>query len=353
MGVDVSEQPEQSEAESQAQAGKRRNRNQATLAESQAAELPPVGLIAQLRHELTTGLRELQWREVLLFGVLSGALMSLSFLQGSALSIVAGIVPVGTGLLLGRRIKSHYSLHGFVTGLIGAVVGAIVLGVLIFLTPLGATMPNSLGPAAHIYAAECLGAAGRLHRLLADRLLHLRHRHGRPHRGAQPQNPRRGRHARRPAGKARHHPLGRRHPRAVAAAAWHLCQHDLQEAGLRVQGLRFIDKDKHLDLWMEHEGEPYHMRLSVADKVSTGTIESLNQEMKREGIRKGLVITSTEFMPSAAKSAKGRAIVLIDGETLYQMSEKKLGNPAFSKLEERRIPLPTGNSLEGLLYSDF
>jgi len=47
------------------------------------------------------------------------------------------------------------------------------------------------------------------------------------------------------------------------------------------------------------------------------------EEMKREGTRKGLVITSTEFMPSAAKSAKGRTIVLIDGETLYQMSESK------------------------------
>ena len=73
---------------------------------------------------------------------------------------------------------------------------------------------------------------------------------------------------------------------------------------------------------MEHEEELYHMRLSVADKVGTGTIESLNQEMKRESCRKGLVIASTEFMPSAAKSAKGRPIVLIDGETLYQMSEK-------------------------------
>ena len=96
-----------------------------------------------------------------------------------------------------------------------------------------------------------------------------------------------------------------------------------KKQGFAFKDYRFIDKDKHLDLWMEHEGEPYHMRLSVADKVSTGTIESLNQEMKREGIRKGLVITSTEFMPNAAKSAKGRTIVLIDGETLFQMSESK------------------------------
>src|SRR5689334_13975678 len=98
MGVDVSEEPEQSEAESHGSAGKKHDRNVTAPAESRATEMPAVGRIAQLRQEVRLGLRELQWREVLLFGVLSGALMSLSFLQGSALSIVAGIVPVGTGL---------------------------------------------------------------------------------------------------------------------------------------------------------------------------------------------------------------------------------------------------------------
>ena len=146
MGIDVSEQPEQSEAESQGPAGKRRDRNQAVPAESQATELLPVGRIAQLRHELRTGMAALQWREVLLFGLLSGTLMAVSFAGGSSVSIVAGIVPVGTGLLLGRRVKGHYALHGFVTGLLGALVGITVLAVLIFLTPLGLTIRQSLDP---------------------------------------------------------------------------------------------------------------------------------------------------------------------------------------------------------------
>src|SRR3954453_7811380 len=116
MGVDVSEQPEQSETAGPA--GKKRDRAAAAPAEAPASELPPVGRIEQLRHELRTGLRELQWREVLLFGFLSGALMAVSFGGGSSVSIVAGIVPVGTGLLLGRRVRGHYSLHGFATGLL-------------------------------------------------------------------------------------------------------------------------------------------------------------------------------------------------------------------------------------------
>ena len=239
------------------------------------------------------------------------------------MSIVAGIVPVGTGLLLGRRVRSHYSLHGFMTGLLGAVVGATVLAVLIFLTPLGLTIRRSLDPnvlmsplqawstdagfTAFSLIAFCTfgtGMAGRTEER---------------NRKTREEVDTRG---------------GRLEKPGVIRSADDIRGLSLPQLGTYVstifkkQGFafkdyRFIDKDKHLDLWMEHEGEPYHMRLSVADKVSTGTIESLNQEMKREGTRKGLVITSTEFMPSAAKSAKGRAIVLIDGETLYQMAESK------------------------------
>jgi len=322
MGVDVSEQPEQSEAAGPV--GKKRDRAAAVPAEAPATELPPVGRIEQLRHELSTGWRELQWREVLLFGVLSGALMSLSFLQGSALSIVAGIVPVGTGLLLGRRVKSHYALHGFVTGLIGAVVGALVLAVLIFLSPLGNAMQSSLGPAASGFTL--LNVWAQLAGFTAFSLIAFC-TFGTGMAGRTAERTRQTRDEVDMRG-------GRLEKPGVIRSADDIRGLSLPQLGTYVstifkkQGFafkdyRFIDKDKHLDLWMEHEGEPFHMRLSVADKVSTGTIESLNQEMKREGTRKGLVITSTEFMPSAAKSAKGRAIVLIDGETLYQMSESK------------------------------
>jgi hypothetical protein len=96
MGVEVSEQREVEETATGEPARGRRSREEAPPAVS--------GLVAQVRESLRTGLRELQWRDVLLFGVASGALMSISFLQGSSLSIIAGIVPVGTGLLLGRRV---------------------------------------------------------------------------------------------------------------------------------------------------------------------------------------------------------------------------------------------------------
>src|SRR5438045_282709 len=109
MGAEVSEPREAEEAEESRPARKQRERDISGPAESTAGS----GVIAQLQHSLRTGFRELQWREVLLFGFAAGALMSLSFLQGSSLTIIAGIVPVGTGLLLGRRVRAHYLLHGF------------------------------------------------------------------------------------------------------------------------------------------------------------------------------------------------------------------------------------------------
>src|SRR5947207_12833566 len=81
------------------------------------------GLIAQLRDKLRAGINELQWRDVVLFGVGAGVLMPLSLAQSGTLTFVAGIIPVGVGLLLGRRVKGHYTLHGFVSGQNCAHVG--------------------------------------------------------------------------------------------------------------------------------------------------------------------------------------------------------------------------------------
>ena len=85
---------------------------------------------------------------------------------------------------------------------------------------------------------------------------------------------------------------------------------------------RFTDKDKHLDMWFEYEGDQWWLRLSVADKVRPGTVEGLVQEMRKQNIRKGVVITNTEFTPDALKAGKSRrSLVLIDGPTLYSMAE--------------------------------
>jgi hypothetical protein len=92
--------------------------------------------------------------------------------------------------------------------------------------------------------------------------------------------------------------------------------------GFEFKDYRFIDKDKHLDVELEYNKERYLLRLSVADKVRPGTIESLIQEMKRRTVPKGIVIASTEFAPEAVKSLGGRKNVIgIDGQTLFEIAE--------------------------------
>lgn len=283
---------------------------------------PPSGRVAQLLAAFRTGMRELNWGVVLLFGVIAGTLMSVSFLQGSTLSIIAGIVPVGTGLLLGRRIKSHYLLHGLMTGFVGGVTGAVALAALIFLTPLRAAMQSALGTSAANFTLLQIWAqlAGFTFFSLVAFCTFGTSMAGRTeerNRAVKAQVDTRGGQLERP-GSIR----GADDVRGLSLPQFGTYVKNIfTKKGFQFKDYRFIDKDRHLDMWLEYEGEPWHLRLSVADKVGVGTVESLMQELKREGGRKGVVITSTEFQPAALKAAKGRPVVLIDGETLYGIAE--------------------------------
>jgi hypothetical protein len=269
--------------------------------------------------QLRVSFRELQIVPPLLYGVGSGLLMTFAlFDPSSVFALLAGIIPVSAGLLLVRSIRGHYAFHGFVTGVIAALVSLVALAIVIFLTPLGADLAargtggplmqewvvRGMLPAFMLLIFCTFGAStsGRME----ERNKALRAEVAA--RGGQLEKP------------------------GVIRAADDIRGLSLPQLGSYVNTLfkkkgftfkdyRFLDKDKHLDLWMEKDGEPWHLRISVADKISSGTIESLLQEMKRDNSQKGVVITSTEFTPAALKSAKDRPIVLIDGPTLYEIAE--------------------------------
>jgi hypothetical protein len=285
-----------------------------------AHESPVPGAKTSWIQSLSTGLRALELRLPLLYGVGAGVLMTFALLDpNSIFALLAGIIPVSAGLLLVRGVKGHYLLHGFVTGLIGALASLLTLAILMFATPFGAQLVaagtgGSIGqeflvrgalPALMLLVFCTFGAstAGRME----NRNRELRNEMAA--RGGQLERP------------------------GVIRAADDVRGLSLPQLGSYVNSLfkkkgfafkdyRFVDKDKFLDLWMEYEGETWQLRLSVADKVNPGTIETLMQDMKRAGYKKGVVITSTEFLPSAQKAAKDKPIVLIDGETLYEIAEK-------------------------------
>ena len=286
-----------------------------------APAAPRMGAITRFWNEINVGMRELRWVPVLLYGIAGGLLMPISVLQSGVLTFLAGIVPVGVGLLLARSVKAHYALHGFMAGAVGALVSAGGLAWMIFYTQLGATAGAALGTGAgtlsQVWAAissfigfsllafSTFGAstAGRIEERNRELREQVRQRGGALERPG----------AIRSADDIR----------GLSLPQFGSYVNTLfKKKGFTFKDYRFTDKDKHLDLWMEYENDPWHLRLTVADKVAPGTIESLLQDMKREGCTKGVVIASTEFTPSAIKSAKGRPVGLIDGATLYEIAEQ-------------------------------
>lgn len=270
-------------------------------------------------ESLSLGLRELDVVTCILFGIGGGVLMTVALLDPNSIyALMAGIVPVSLGLLLSKRVKGHYVVHGLVTGLFGALVSIALLAYLLFLSPwsaqlikLGATgspsqelLIRGLLPAFMLIFFTTFGAStsGRIE----ERNRNLRQEVN--NRGGQLERPGSIREADDIRGLS------------LPQLGWY-ANNLFKKKGFTFKDYRFIDKDKHLDIWLEHEGQPWHMRLSVADKITPGTIESLLQEMRREGIQKGVVITSTEFTPAAQKAAKDRPVVLIDGPSLFEIGE--------------------------------
>lgn len=275
---------------------------------------------------LRVGFSQLDWLTVLAIGAVAGVLMPIVLTSGELFQLLAGVVPVGAGLIIGRRVKSFYTLHGLMVGVVSTVFGLITLYVLLFFTPLGASMEaRAVAQGAPAQLATPAAQFAQLSGFVAFALL-IFCTFGASMSGRSEQRNRQlrqeveargGQLERAPTVREESDIRGMSLPQfgSYVNGLW-------KKQGFTFKDYRFLKDEKHLDLWMEHEGEPWHLRLSVADKVGPGTVESLYQEMKREGCKKGVVVTSTEFLPSAIKSAKDRPIVLVDGPTLYEIAEK-------------------------------
>lgn len=271
--------------------------------------------------------RDLEWGRTTITALIMAVTWCALFLGASVLQIVAGVVPVLAGLYLGRRVKGNYLGHGITLGLLGflfgllivlgysALIGAgVVPGPVLQLNPDEAPAPAGPGDLLFIYSTFSVFAlipfpafgtvmAGRAE----ERNRQLREEVA--ERGGQLQRP----------GVVRtlEDLQGLSLPQLGSFVA-----NLYKKKGFTFKDYRFVDKDKHLDIVMEYQGAPYLLRLSVADKVRPGTIESLTQEMKRQNIGRGVAITSTEFTPDAARAAAGkRNLVAIDGPTLFDISE--------------------------------
>jgi len=285
---------------------------------NQEPKPPQNGLTMPVGEYLRQGFQSVRWPTIVLYGVGAGLLMPLSLLQ-STLAIVAGVIPVGIGLLIARTVKGFYGLYGFLTGLVGALTSTILLWILIFVTGNSSLVAN-LDPTSVSPMNTFVTAAGFISFSLIAFCTFGATTSGRMeerNRELRAQTAARGGTLER-AGAVRE--VGDIRGFTLAQLGWYV-NNLFKKKGFTFRDYKFVDKDRFVDLWYEYQEQEWHVRCAISDKVTPGTIESLVQEMKREGITKGVVVASTEFTPAAVKSVKDKPVVLIDGLTLYDISK--------------------------------
>ncbi len=269
----------------------------------------------------------IEWRQTLGLAVVMAIGWCVLFLSQNILQALAGVVPVIAGLYLGRRVKSQLLLHGLILGVTGFLIGMAIVSIYALLVDSGLVPPYlaPIEPGADPVAITSSELILLYLSFSAFALLPfptfatvMSGRSEQRNREARQHITERGGRLERPGAVRTLEDLrGLSLPQLGTYVSNLFKKH-----GFTFRDWRFIDKDKHLDIELEYQGEIYLLRLSVADKVRTGTIQSLVQDMRRREIKKGLVITSTEFMPDALKAARGqRSIVAIDGQTLFEMAE--------------------------------
>jgi hypothetical protein len=280
-----------------------------------------------LAQRIGTSFGNVEWRITLVVAVIMAVTWCALFLANNILQILAGVVPVMAGLYLGRRVKGDYLAHGLALGLVGFLVGLVVVSAYGALGDAGLVpMPtvaldsNQAPQTATFSELLFLYGTFSLFALIPFPAFGvvMSGRAEERNRSLREQVVQRGGRLERPGVVRTLEDL-----QGLSLPQFGSYVSNLyRKQGFEFKDYRFIDKDKHLDLDMTYNGELYLLRLSVADKVRPGTVESLVQELRRRDIGKGVAITSTEFTPDARKAADARRnLIAIDGATLFAMAE--------------------------------
>lgn len=279
--------------EESAEAPASKNRRSAKVKEPRAPR-PPLGQI----------LRELDWRILLLVGIGLGILWIFVIIDGGPLQILAGLLPVTGGIVVGRRIKTHITWHAVVLSLI-ATLAAFLAGMVLLFTRPALPVETLQILLVAIVTLPLFPALGVITASRSEQRL----------REARKEQEKRG---------------GRIEKPGRIRSVEDLQTLSLPQLGGYVADLfrkhDFLINDYHfekdrLDFQASYEGEPWLIRVTTTEKIKPGMPQELAQRMKAEGVKKGVVITSMDFQEGAARWAKDKPIALIDGVTLLSMND--------------------------------
>lgn len=277
--------------------------------ETPEAAAQPVAPARKLKREKTPRpplrqvLRELNWFMLLTVGIGTGVLWVALLIQNPTVQLLAGLLPVTAGIIVGRRIKTHTNWHAVLLGLITAV--AALIGVLVLIGIQGATQPLITAGLFAFVTLIPFPAFGVITSARSEQR----------QREAREVQQRRGGKLDKPGRVRTIEDL-----RALSLPQLGGYVADLfRKHGFLINDYRF-EKDR-LDFQVSYEDEPWLLRVSTAEKVKSGVAQELAQRMKSEGVKKGVVITSMEFQDGVARWAKDKPVVLLDGPTLLTMDD--------------------------------
>ena len=258
------------------------------------------------RPPLRQVLRELDWLTLLLVGSALGALWIFVIVDGGPLQILAGLLPVTGGIIVGRRIKAHAGWHAALLSVI-ATIAALIAGLVFLATRSAQGVPEEIVQMLLVatITLPLFPALGVITASRSEQRL----------REARQEQERRGGRLDKPGRVRSVEDL-----RALSLPQLGGYVADLfRKHDFLINDYRF-EKER-LDFQVSYEGEPWLLRVMTAEKIKPGVPQELAQRMKAEGIKKGVVITSMDFQEGAARWAKDKPIALIDGVTLVSMND--------------------------------
>jgi hypothetical protein len=258
------------------------------------------------RAPLGQVVRELNWGVLLLVGIVGGALWTILLAQGNTLTFFAGLLPVGGGIWVGRRVKQHIGWHAAVLSLI-TVVAAIL-----------ATLVLQAANAVPVGFFQQVVALGLMALLPFPAFgVYTAHRSELRNRQAREERDRRGGKLERPGRvKTLEDLRSLSLPQLASYVADLFRKHDFT-----VQEYRIEQRDNYVQFDMKHNDEPWVIRVTVDEKVKQGVALQFFQWMKNEGVQRGVLVTSMDFQDAATRWAKDKPVALIDGPTLMSMND--------------------------------
>ena len=291
MAIQSPLKEDQSEEAEVVDAGRRRR----TKLPSPRIPRPPVGQI----------LRELNWILLLLFGIGGGFFWTLLLSQQSALTFLAGLLPVLGGIIVGRRIKQHVGWHAGILSLITVLAALVTAGILASTGLAGSPLFQQTVLVGLItlvpFPAFGVITSNRTEGRNAQLRLEQERRGGKLEKPGRVKS----------IDELRSLSL----PQLGGYVSDLFRKHDF-----KVHDFHF-ERDNAIEFDMTHDEEPWLIRVTVEDKIKQGSVLQFVQRLRNEPGTKGVMITSMDFQDAAVRWAKDRPVALINGPTLLSMND--------------------------------